>query len=62
MKTIRQWLSELPEPYRTQSLDNLPSKSNIEKVSSMQAALINGFEWDKSPQGTQYWVKLVKSL
>lgn len=63
MKTIRQWLKELPEPYKKQALMNLttiPYRSGIdnEDAGSMRGALYVAFEWDKSPEGHYYWEDL----
>lgn len=58
MKTIKQWLEELPEPYRTQALENYENN----KVQSLSFALINAFEWYDTPEGIEYWADLNKKI
>lgn len=52
-KTIRQWFEELPEPYRSQAIDNCIDPDRIE--SSQSAALDLGLDWGSTPQGYDYW-------
>ncbi len=59
-KHFRYWLENLPEPYRTQALDNInprhPEKGEVCKVQSMQAAISVGLKsWQATPQGFDYW-------
>lgn len=59
-KHFRYWLEQLPEPYRTQALDNInprhPEKGEVCKVQSMQAAITVGLKsWQATPQGFDYW-------
>jgi len=62
MKTIAQGFNELPEPYRTQVLNN-PSKGNrLQLVSSLRDAVITGIVWYSSNEGTMYWLKFYQSL
>lgn len=58
MKTIKQWLEELPEPYRTQALENLKS----DKYDSIEKALLNAFDWWNSPEGWNYWSEFYMEL
>jgi len=53
MKTIKQWLETLPEPYRSQALENWDGESR--KVKSSSAAIGSAFKWWKSPEGIKYW-------
>lgn len=60
-KRITDWLQELPEPQRTQALDNtelfpLPGAENKE-VDTMHEA-ISGFVWFQTPQGIDYWCEV----
>lgn len=58
MKTVKEWLEELPEPYRSQALKNTKEELlKIEEVSADQA-VFGAFRWDKTPQGFQYWDSL----
>lgn len=57
----KEWLSELPEPYRTQALDNLNPHMDVKHVEithvrSMSEAISNGIkQWQATPQGFDYW-------
>lgn len=58
MKTIREWLNELPEPYRTQALNNT-TKYNLDKEKkSLSDALLGAFFWFDSPEHFSYWGNL----
>lgn len=62
MKTIKDWLKELEEPYRTQALEN----ADINKLQllepSLKDALSAAFVWDDSPQKHPYWNQLFYTL
>ena len=60
-KTIKQWLSELPEPYRTEALHNLevcPWYGPEAASDSLSEALSTGFWWDCTKQGLDYWLAI----
>ena len=61
MKTIKQWLQELPEPYRTEALDNYNDRYNP-VVENIFKALNYGFSWSATTQGYEYWLKIYNSL
>jgi len=61
-KTIREWLEELPEPYRSQAMENMIKKAEGLKKPSFQIALTNAFVWELSKQGGDYWRKLYNRL
>lgn len=61
METITQWLETLPEPYRTEALENFdpthivdPHELDIAK-SSLSNAVLFGFDWSETRQGISYW-------
>jgi len=55
MQTIKQWFETLPEPYRSQAIENsLPGNLNS-RVDSLFIALSCGFKYRRSPQGFDYW-------
>lgn len=57
-KTIKQWLEELPSPYREQALKAVsPAKANL-PCTRMSYAIVYGFEWNQTPQGDHYWGEL----
>ena len=67
MKTIREWFNELPDPYRTQAINNadsilLDNKSVGKNCVSLLDALEKAFIWENSPEDFQYWVNLYKVL
>lgn len=54
-KTIREWLSELPEPERTQALENMMNDLGCVEMPSMSGAIKTAFRWAMSPEGMNYW-------
>ena len=57
MKTIREHLESLPEPYRTQALENMrPEKALVfPSMNCRGEALTLAFDWERSPEGYLYW-------
>ena len=53
-KTVEQWLQELPEPYRSQALDNMDADGDGEEL-TITSALSAAFVWQGTPQGHKYW-------
>lgn len=62
MKTIREWLEELPEPYRTQALENASWKRLNRNVALQYIALSRAFSWALSTQGDKYWRDLYEKF
>lgn len=65
MKTVEQWLKELPEPYRTQALENLVHSQRNIVVDDIVKAVLNAFAWgdtDFIDQGFDYWRILCNRL
>lgn len=71
MKTIEQWFNELPEPYRSQALENTLNqygKYGEKKLKvhepSIKDALLVGFIWKDTPkeQGYEYWSNFYNTL
>lgn len=58
--SIEARLLKLPEPYRTQALNNVFEKRRI--VHSDRQALRNGFNWAESPEGKDFWVKVYLNI
>lgn len=51
--TVREWLEQLPEPYRTQALTQCEDGDGL--VHSMGRAIIAGITWTSTDQGYVYW-------
>jgi hypothetical protein len=51
-KTTKEWFNELPEPYRTQAIENC--KAN-DYESSLSQAIFGGFLWVSTREGFEYW-------
>lgn len=65
-KTIKEWLEELEEPYRSQALKNLkegrsPVVSKV-MVCSLSEALHGAFFYLNTKEGHQYWYSKLKQL
>lgn len=66
-KPIREWLEELPEPYREQALHNVEEYGNRElynidtaaPVDNMSTALMCAFFFAESPEGSTYWIDFI---
>lgn len=61
MKTVKQWLEELQEPYRTKALNNLVSMWADYEVESMYDAIQEAFFWSRTDEGFNYWNDLADS-
>ena len=57
MKKIKEWLSEINEPYKSQALNNLTNESII-KHESFSSALQCAFIWKDSKEGYDYWKRI----
>lgn len=77
LKTIRDFINEFPEPFKTQALANVKTcqatvreEAPVEILISVPAmygqnpfsALIAAFIWSISPEGSEYWVKFASTL
>ena len=65
-KPISEWLSELPEPYRSQALEmhrEHPLRSfGGTPVETPHEAVNRAFLWEATPQGRAYWDELYTTL
>ena len=57
MKPILEWYKDLPEPYRSQAIENYDGK--IEFSKSQVDAISNGFVWRTTPQGYLHWSRII---
>jgi hypothetical protein len=58
MKTVREWLNELPEEIRERAIRNAKEsewKTTGTKISTIRRALQDGFSWRRSPEGKDFW-------
>lgn len=58
MKTIREWLETLPEPYRTKALGQMDHYAVNNMHSSISDALWDTFNWVTTPEVGDYWFAL----
>jgi hypothetical protein len=65
-KTIREHFEGLPEPYRSQAVENLrnfPLKGyNLDTTVPTQATAVNSFFWHETPEQSSYWLDVLKKL
>lgn len=58
MKTIKEWLSELPEPHKTEAIEEAErlSPDTLNHITlSLSDTILKMFLWVDSKQGTEYW-------
>lgn len=60
MKTNNEWYQLLPEPYKTQAIENATKVETIDDPSLSLKDAINAFIWKITPkdQGHEYWEKV----
>lgn len=51
--TVRGWLETLPEPYRSQAIENCEW---LDRECHSQRQAIHAFVWKDSPQHEEHWV------
>ena len=66
MKTIREHLNSLPEPYRTEAFNNIIAQRNTGVLdlieNDIKLALLGSFEFNLSKEGLDYWFELYNSI
>lgn len=64
MKTIKEWLHELPEPYRIRALHNVKESFELLEITedSLIEALSGAFVWSTTKEGYEFWSKFVEEL
>ncbi len=56
MKPILTWFEDLPEPYRSQAIENYNSEYlGKSACDNLHQALYWGFNWSGTEQGGWYW-------
>lgn len=62
MKTVKEWLNDLEQPYKRQALNNLLYIKAGLRVSNICSALDFAFDWESSLEGFEYWQDLYLKL
>ena len=64
MKSIKEWLETLPEPYRSEALSNNENMPNFnsDTPNDARGAVFSAFVWSVSPQGSTHWQDLCDEL
>lgn len=58
-RKISEWLSALPEPYRSEALENFRKQGWKDKeVENAEAAINCSFDWSATPQKHNYWYEV----
>lgn len=58
MKTIKEWLEELPEPYRSKALGYCDNPTLYSLSHSLEGTLLRAFTWDDTAEGPKYWERV----
>lgn len=61
-KTIREWFDELPEPQRSQAIENMHKTLQNKVIPSLSMAIRAGFQWSGSTQGFIYWRNIAAEI
>lgn len=67
-KHILWWLNQLPEPHKSQAIENRiksPSQPDgfvYTYADSLRRAIDRAFRWAATPQGGDYWLDLYRNL
>jgi hypothetical protein len=59
-KSAKEWFNQLPEPYRTQAIENW-EKSEMDDKNDLFERIeesIDTFVWRLTPQGADYWANI----
>lgn len=63
MKTIKEWLETLPEPYKEKALEYAALENTLEtRQETLHDALHSAFIWKQTVQGFEYWKGLFNGL
>jgi hypothetical protein len=57
-KTIKEWFDSIQDPeIRNKASNNMDDKDRDRIVGSLKEAIRNGFDWQLTPEGYEYWDK-----
>lgn len=62
MKTIKEWLETLEEPYRSQAIKNTEESLLPIERESLDDAIIKAFTWSDTEEGFNHWNALYNSV
>ena len=67
MKTIVDWLTDLPELLQSQALDNLFNQDMGVKIAQLEVETMSGaikvaFRWYTTPEGFDFWNNIYNSF
>jgi len=67
MKSRIEWLQELPEPYRSQAIENCLAQNEPDDYMDMdkrsvKSTVLESFVWKQTLQGWYYWNQLYQTL
>lgn len=60
-KTIREWLNELPDPYRSRAIMNAENYHKPfldESEINLREAVLGAFVWYETPEGDEFWSRV----
>lgn len=64
MKTIKQWIETLPEPYRSEAIENVREQNNENLINftenSLALAVYGAFNIHLTKQGWSYWHRVAQ--
>jgi NTP pyrophosphatase (non-canonical NTP hydrolase) len=56
IKTVKEWLEELPDGYRERALENMCENFKSVVYESMGDAISGAFTWDETQEGGAFWM------
>lgn len=62
MKTIKEHINQLQQPYRIQAINNTPVKVLNKECEDIFQAIADAFIWTDSPQGNRYWINVLNQV
>jgi hypothetical protein len=65
MKTCLEHYEELPEPFRSEAIENHKNFAltrKVKKCETLAGAIATGFSWALSLEGGKYWYKFYKTI
>jgi len=60
--TVGQWIRVLPEPYRSQALPYLLSRTQGVRVECASRAVEWGIIWEDTKEGFDYWMEFATAI